>query len=209
MSAIFEVSEIISTPSKVAILRVFVSRTGLRASGREIARRAGYSVPSTHESLKDLHNRGIVSLEIIGKQHIYSLNEKDRIVQKIIRPMFEAEKGIKKDIGDFVISEVRRGKIKQKIVSLILYGSVERGVAHKDSDVDIAVVVSKKADIGQIEELFNSRIISEFKEYFGVQLDPYIKTAPEFRTLLRNKKPPVATLMKAYSVLYGKEPLEI
>ena len=108
MSYPFQMNEIVDSPSKLAILRVFASREGLKATGREVAKLAGFSVPSTHASLKDLHARNILVREIIGKQHIYSLNEEDRIVQKIIRPMFEAENNYKQEIRDLLLEEIKR-----------------------------------------------------------------------------------------------------
>ncbi len=205
----FQIEKIVDSPSKLAILRVFVSHRGLKASGRQIAKLIGYSAPSTHDSLKDLHERNILKLDIIGKQHIYTLNEGDRIVQKIIRPMFTAEGNIKDEIRDFLLRELKRTRIKAKIASLILYGSLQTEAAKKGSDVDIAVIVSRSADLRHVEDLFLSEIAPRFKTYFGVQIDPYIKAASEFKERLKKSKPPVSTLMKSYSVLYGKEPLEV
>ena len=205
----FQISEIIDSPSKLAILRVLSSRKGFKATGREIAKLSGFSVPSTHESLKSLHDRNILHLEIIGKQHIYTLNEEDRLVQKIIRPMFEAENGIKNEIRDFLLDEIKKVGVKQKIISLILFGSVQKGTAVKGSDIDVAIIVHKASDAKQVANIFISTIASKFKSYFGVQLDPYVKSALEFRDRLRKNLPPVSMLMKSYSVLYGKEPLEI
>lgn len=209
MTIPFQIDDIVDSPSKLAILRVFASHEGLKATGREIAKLAGFSVPSTHESLKDLHDRNILVREIIGKQHIYSLNEEDRIVQKIIRPMFEAENNYKQEICDLLLEEIKKADIKNAIVSLILYGSVEKKTAQRGSDVDVAVVVANKKDEGRVFEIFNSNIAERFKSFFGVHLDFYVKPATEFRELLQKDRPPVSTLMKAYSVLYGKEPLEV
>jgi len=209
MVATFRIEDIVDSPSKLAILRFFSSRRGFKATGRQIAKLVGYSAPSTHDSLKSLHERNILKLDIIGKQHIYALNEEDRIVQKIIRPMFAAESNFKNEIRDFLMNEFRKSKIKAKITSLILYGSVQTGKARKGSDIDVSVVVSRSADIRPVDEAFSSGIIPRFKAYFGVQVDPYIKSADEFRQRLRKNKPPVSTLIKSYSVLYGKEPLEV
>ena len=205
----FQIEKIIDSSSKLAILRVFASRRGFKATGRQIAKLIGYSAPSTHDSLKDLHERNILKLDIIGKQHIYILNEDDRIVQKIIRPMFAAESNIKNEIRDFFLNEFKRTKIKPKIVSLILYGSIQTETAKKGSDVDIAVIVSRSADLQSVKEAFLSEIAQRFKAYFGVQVDPYIKPAIEFKERLKKNQPPVSTLMKSYFVLYGKEPLEV
>ncbi len=205
----FSMTEIIDSPSKLAILRVFASRVGLKATGREIAKRSGYSVPATHESLKDLHSRNIFNLEVIGKQHIYTLNEEDRIVKKIIRPLFEAEGSIKDEIRDFLVKELKDTRLKKAVVSLILYGSVQKNKSGKNSDVDIAVVVDKEVDVKRVTHIFISTIMSKFKLYFGIQLDPYIKSAADFRSRLKKNFSPLSTLMKSYAVLYGKEPLEV
>lgn len=209
MTIPFQFEKIIDSPSKLAILRVFAAHDGLKATGRQIAKLVGYSAPSTHESLKDLHNRNILKLEIIGKQHIYALNEDDRIVKKIIRPMFATESNLKNEFRDFLLDEFKKTKIKAQIASLILYGSIQTETAKKGSDVDVAVVVSRAADLRSVENAFSLEIISRFKAYFGVQIDPYIKSADEFKRRLKRNKPPVSTLMKSYSVLYGKEPLEV
>ncbi len=73
------------------------------------------------------------ALELFGNQHVYALNRKDRIVRKIILPMFNVEASWKKDV--------------------------------------------------------NGRVI--------------------LSAMLKRKSPVMADVMKAYSVLYGKEPLEM
>lgn len=205
----FPIDDILSSPSKLAILRVLASRKGLKGTGREIAKLAGYSAPSTHESLKELHARDVLLLDIIGKQHVYSLNEGNRIVQKVIRPMFRAEGGLKEEVRDFLLDEMKKARIKGAIASLIFYGSAQKGVTGKGSDVDVAVVVSRAADVERVADIFVSGIAARFKAYFGAQLDPYIKSSAEFLARLKKNQPPVSTLMRSYSVLYGKEPLEI
>lgn len=209
MTSPFKIDDIVDSPSKLAILRVFASREGLKTTGREIAKLAGYSVPSTHESLKDLYARNVLLREIIGRQHIYSLNEKDRIVQKIIRPMFEAESNYKQEIRDLLLEEIKKAGIKSIIVSLILYGSAQKKTARKVGDVDVAVIVAKSTDVDRVFEIFNSKIAERFKSFFGIHLDFYVKSVSEFRELLQKDRPPVSTLIKSYTNLFGKEPLEV
>ena len=208
MGTLFSIDEIIASPCKAAILRVMASRQGLKATGRQIAVLGGFSAPSTHEALKYLHARNVLLLEVIGKQHIYSLNEEDRLVQKVIRPMFKAVSGLKEEIGSFIVKEMKREGIQKSVIAVFLYGSVQKGVAVLGSDVDIAVIVAKASDVECVSEVFVSTIASRFKSYFGAQLDPYIKSSNEFRGMLKKNLPPVSTLIKSYSVLYGKEPLE-
>ena len=207
MIAPLRIDNVLDSSSKLAILRVLTSRKGFKATGREIAKLAGYSVPSTHASLKDLHTKDILLLDIIGKQHIYSLNEDSRLVKRIIRPIFQAENNFREEVKNFLLTELKKSGIKP--VSLILYGSVQRGEAKQKSDVDIAVVTAQTADTKMVEETFISTIAPRFHTYFGAHLDLYVKTAVKFRQRLKKGQPPISTLMKSYSVLYGKEPLEI
>jgi predicted nucleotidyltransferase len=123
--------------------------------------------------------------------------------------MFAAESNIKNEIRDFLLKELKRTKIKAKIASLILYGSMQTETSKKGSDIDIVVVVSRVADLNSVENAFLSEIAPRFKVYFGVQIDSYIKSAAEFKERIKKNQPPVSTLMQSYSVLYGKEPLEI
>lgn len=209
IASAFHIQDIINSPSKLAILRLFCTRPGFKGTGRAIASLAGYSAPSTHESLKALHARHILNLEVIGKQYIYTLNEEDRLVQKIICPLFQSEANVKEEIRDFLLKELKTAGLKSSVVSLILYGSVQKNEAGQKSDTDVAVIVGKAADVKAVADRCAGVIMPKFKAYFGLPLDPYIKSAAEFRELLKKNKPPVSTLMKSYSVLYGKEPLEI
>lgn len=204
----FRIEDIVASPLKLAILRAFTARKGFKATGREIAKLVGYSVPSTHDALKGLHERNVLKLDIIGKQHIYTLNEDERMVQKIVRPMFAAESNAKNDIREFLLDEMKKAKILSKIASLIFYGSMQTGKDKIGSDVDIAVVVSHKEDLDQVERVL-VEIAPRFKQYFGIQIDPYIKSKAEFKARLKKNLPPVSTLIKSYSVLYGQEPLEL
>ena len=114
------IDRILSSPLKFSILRVLVAHKGLKATGREIARLAGYSAPSAHETLKELHALDVLTQEVFGKQHLYALNESNRFVQKVIRPMFLVENGFKGEIRDFLMDQMKTFGVKSMVVSLIL-----------------------------------------------------------------------------------------
>lgn len=201
---------ILNSKLKIAIIRLFVSKTSeFKATGREIAKLTRFSPPAAHAALKELYNQGILKLDAIGKQHIYSLENNNRTVQKILKPMFKEEIALKDELKDFLINQVQKTGMKKKLVSLLLYGSLQKGATHEKSDVDIAVIVKDKKDKKGIEEKYLNEISVEFYDYFKTHLDAYVKTKEEFRARLKKNLPPVSTLMKAYSVIYGKEPLEI
>jgi predicted nucleotidyltransferase len=201
---------ILNSKSKIAIIRLFVSKTtDFKATGREIAKLIRFSAPAAHAALKELFNQGVLKLDNIGKQHIYSLDNNNRIVQKILKPMFKEEISLRDELRDFLVKLIDKTGIKEKILSVILYGSLQRGETHDKSDVDIAVIIKNKKDKKEIEEKFLNEISVKFYDYFKAHLDTYIKTKDEFLARLKRNLSPVSTLMKAYSVVYGKEPLEI
>lgn len=201
---------IVNSKSKIAIIRLFVTKTpDFKATGREIAKLVHFSPPAAHAALKELFNQGVLKRENIGKQHIYSLDTENRIVRKILKPMFKEEVSFKDELKDFLIRQSQKAGIKKKIVSLLLYGSMQRGETHEKSDIDIAVIVKDKKDKKEVEDRFLNDISVDCHNYFKAHLDAYIKTKEEFRARLKRNLPPVLTLMKSYSVIYGKEPLEI
>ena len=201
---------ILNTSSKVRILRLFISRReDFVATGREIARYVDMSAPAAHAALKELYNEDVLIREILGKQHLYRLNMKSRTVQNILIPAFKKELSAKEDMIDFLKNEIKTKKLTEEIVSLIVYGSLQRGTTKESSDVDIAIITKTKINKEHVEILFLEDISSRFYEYFGVHLDSYIKTQEEFIKRLRNNQPPVSTLLKSYTLVYGKDPLEL
>ncbi len=199
---------ILNTSSKIKIIRLFISRReDFIASGREIARLIGITPPAVHAALKDLYNQDILKRDIIGREHIYRLNANSRIVRDILKPAFKKEYSVKEDIFKFLKEKIKEKRIGGKIVSLILYGSLQTGNTNEKSDVDIAVVTRNEFVKKQIEGIFVENISAQFYEYFGVNLDSYVKTKDEFVRRLRKNQPPVSAMMRSYSVIYGKDPL--
>ncbi len=200
---------ILNNETKVKILRLFISRLkGYHASGREIARLIGVTAPTAHAALKELEAYHLLKYEISGRNHLYTLNRKNRTVKDMLLPIFEKELSYKKDIFTFIKSAIKKGAIEKKIVSILFYGSQQVENVHAYSDVDIAVVVKNKDSIQIVENFFIESISSSFYDYFGTSLDVYIKPKQDFIKRLRDNLPPVSNLIKSYSVIYGEDPLK-
>jgi len=204
-----KLDSVLDSISKVKIIRLLTSRTkDFMASGREIARLVKLSPPTAHSALKELLDERIVERHIIGKQHIYKLNYAHRTVKEILSPAFGKERLLKDDIAYYLVAALKKHKLLSPVESLILCGSIARGVTHGESDCDVAVIVRDEKSRGKIEQYFLDSIAPRFLSYFGIHLDPYVKAAAEFTRRLRRRLPPVSTLMKSYLVIYGKDPLD-
>lgn len=201
---------ILNSNSKVRIIRLFISkREDFIATGREIARLTDISAPAAHAALKDLYNQDVLSRKVIGKQHLYNLNINNRTVKSILVPAFKKELSVKQDMINFLKNEIKTQKLTDKIVSILFYGSLQKKTATETSDVDIAIITGDQADKDQVEKLFLEDISSRFHQYFGAHLDTYIKTQDEFLKRLRRKQPPISTLIKSYTLVFGKDPLDM
>ncbi len=201
---------ILNTPSKLKIIRLFISkRQDFIATGREIARETGLSPPGAHTALKELYAEDVLKRDIIGKQHLYRLNINNRNVKNILLPAFTKEIAVKSDIANFIKGKIKEYKLTNEIVSLFLYGSISKGTDTPDSDVDVAVVTRDDVSLEKIADAFTDKISSEFYEYFGLHLDLYIKKKKEFIKFLNNKMPPVSTLINTYTLVYGKDLTDI
>lgn len=203
-------NDILDTGAKIRIIRLFVSRTPeFMATGRQVAREVKLSAPAAHAALKELHDHGILLREIVGRQHLYRIDPANRLVREILRPAFEKESSIKEDIADFIVKRLKEHGLEREIESVVLYGSVQKGKAGGESDCDIAIAAKNEHAREKVEEVFSGEIAPEFKKYFNMNLDVYVKTREEFAKRLKKKLPPVLPAPGAYKVIYGKELIEL
>jgi len=201
-------SSILNSEIKLKIIRLFASHgEGYHATGREVARLVGTTAPTSHAALKELYAYHVLNYTISGRNHLYSLNRNTRSVKDIILPMLDKEDDLKKDVFKFILTLLKENKSMQRIISIIFYGSQQTEKSKGSSDIDIAVIVRDNNDIKIVEDLFIKNITSSFYDYFGVSLDTYIKTQKDFIDRLNKDLPPVSTLMRSYSVVYGEDPI--
>ena len=203
-----DLNSILNSEIKIRIIRFLSSRgKGYQATGREVARLVETTAPTAHTALKDLYAYHILNYVISGRNHLYSLNRKTRLVKDILLPMLKKENDFKNDVFSFIRSLLKEKKAMKSIVSILFYGSQQKEKSNESSDIDIAVIVRDNSDLKIMEDLFIENITSSFYDYFGVSLDAYIKTQKDFIDRLNKNLTPVSTLMKSYNVIYGEDPI--
>lgn len=103
---------ILNTGAKAKIMRLFTLRTGdFKASGRKVAALVNISAPTAHLALKELRGEGVLKREIIGKQHIYSLDADSVIVNNMLKLLFQKESSIKTQIGNHFVKQAQNKNI--------------------------------------------------------------------------------------------------
>jgi len=201
--------DILDARSKVRVVRLFALRTDdFLASGREVARLTALSPPAAHAALRSLLDARVLGREIVGRQHLYRLNSRIRLVRDLLRPLFVRESALREDVAAFLEKQISGSGLRGVVVSAVLYGSLAAGRTRESSDCDVAVVARDAPAKTRLERAFCETISGEFFREFGFHVDPYIKTEAEFRRKLGRKEPPLTTLMKGYRMLFGKDPIE-
>ena len=129
---------ILRTQSAIRVLRALdEAPSGYRATGRDIARRAGISHPTATATLEALSREGIVEADRMAHASMYVLN-REHVLAGPLGALFACEREAADELKRFLHDEVVRRRIP--IQEAYLFGSVVRGDASTSSDIDVGVI---------------------------------------------------------------------
>jgi predicted nucleotidyltransferase len=131
--------DVLSSGTKVAILRMLCSRPG-PWSGREIARETGLSSSNCARALRDLSAAMVVEAQPVGNAIAYSLTGADTPLVQRLRDLFDEERRRHEQLVNALAERIPR------FVSLILFGSEARRAARATSDVDLLILVEEQTE---------------------------------------------------------------
>ncbi len=177
----------------------YLARHGGRLTGREIARVTGSAWARTSEALKDMVAAGLLIHRRVGRAIEYRLNEDHYLIRDILLPAFQAERHWPQALGQEV---ARLGG--SEVLSVILYGSVARGVPRVSSDLDLAVVVWPQADPAAVE----ARLSEHYSGLDGRYARPVsflVMDALDFRRRVRRGDRLAKAILADGRVLAGME----
>jgi predicted nucleotidyltransferase len=186
---------IFSAQSNILVLRTLNSRV-IGLSGRETARISKLSIRNVQNVLAHLESLGLVNRTIGGRDHLFTLNRKNRIVTNLIKDIFEFESEFKKEIFSLI-----KKKLAALASSLILFGSVARGEEDVASDLDLCVVfVNNKSKIENAVSELRDKLYDDYK----VTLAPFYILETEFKKRAKQNLSPVNSILKEGVLLSGK-----
>ena len=166
-------------------------RTGAPLTGRQVhgLLRDDFSLWPVQEALKDLAQLGLVSTETIGRAGVHSINEEHYAIEplrKLLSPIT-------------ALREVLQDTVTEDVKAVIVFGSVGRGAADADSDIDLAVIAKAGWDDRvRIEDAVRIRL--------GNACDVLSFTATEFSRLAADGEPVVAAILADGIPLIGTMP---
>jgi len=193
---------ILNTEAKTKILR-FLCRTGAEWNGSQVAKEIGMTPAATHSALNELVKEGIILMRNMSNSHVYTLNENNYIVSDLLKPLFLKEDRVLNKIVGIIKRNLALSGIRNNILSVSLFGSVNIKQDHPTSDIDLAVIVSDAKIKSKVEKLFE-KIDEKVSRKFGNTISPYINTKSEFKTKHKKKLGVIKNILKSPTLIYGE-----
>jgi predicted nucleotidyltransferase len=171
-----------------AVLNVLL-RTGAPLTGRRIhALAKGHSLGAVQQALRDLARIGVITTETIGRAGVHRVNE----AHEAIAPLRSLANPIE------MLTRVVR-EAAPDVEAVIVFGSVARGEARADSDIDLVVIAPEvwggRADLQQ-----------QVHERLGNDCDVLHLTREDFARAPEDREPVVAEILRDGLALVGSMP---
>jgi predicted nucleotidyltransferase len=138
--------DLISSQARLRVLRYLCTASG-EHTGREIARAIGMGETPTNRALKALADTLVVLYRVVGRAHYYRLNEEHALVERVLRPLFAAERAQRNAAVNDLLAE-----LDAPLDTALIYGSVARGGDTWRSDLDVLLVTPTSDDARHVAE---------------------------------------------------------
>jgi predicted nucleotidyltransferase/predicted DNA-binding transcriptional regulator len=163
-------SEILSSKSRAAILRLLFDGSERELHVREIQRRSGFSVRTVRDELERLLKLDLIQRREDGNRVCYRAKTEHPLYSELVRIVIKTA-GLADILRDALVS--------QDISIAFVFGSVASGEELATSDVDLMI-------IGDITLREAASVLGGAGAKVGREINPFVITAAEFRERLRS-----------------------
>jgi predicted nucleotidyltransferase len=193
------IDEVLGSKARLRVLKTLVRYRGKVFTIRELARTAGLSHPEVSLVVKDLESRGVVRLQPVGRAYQVILNEESYILRSIVEPLVAAEERTLSDL----VSTIRLFFDDERIFSVVVFGSVAKGLERSHSDVDLLIVSDDRELATDCAARANAAVLSRF----GLGLSPLIMD--ETHLVHGRSRDLVDSILESYWQVSGRDLKEI
>lgn len=172
-----------------AVLAVLL-RTGGTLTGRRVHALVSdqHSLSAVQQALRDLEHLGLITTEVVGRAGVHRINEQHEAIAHL-RQLRSPRALLKRVVADTVTDAN----------AVLVFGSIARGEAHRDSDVDLVVIAEQDWD-------GRAALAQAVHERLGNDCDVLHLTAEEFTRPPAEREPVVAEIVRDGVVLMGEIP---
>lgn len=193
---------VLTSDYKEEVLKELLDNPGYTYTVNEIAKEVSGSYNSVKNFLRELERFDIVSFQKKGGTYLIQYNQDSRY-HKVIKNLFTAENQPLKEAAEKYAENLIKQEFSEKISSIILFGSVARGTADVNSDIDILILVEDQEDVEPIKS--KARNHSGRKMKISNELVPVVETVEEYKENLENEERFEKNVSKDGIVLEGEE----
>ncbi len=169
-------------------------------TGRQVARVAGGSANGVGHVLSRLAAQGLVSQVTVGASYLYEIN-RDHLMFEAIDGAFRLADPWRR-LTARVLAFVGDRELTDHL-SIAVYGSVARGDAELDSDIDLLVIVQR---IDEQAEQFRSDLAAAVRTWTGQAAGIYL-TTPTLLTRAVSEGDPIIESFRADAVTIAGPPV--
>lgn len=166
-------------------------RTDAPLTGRQIHTLLSHdhSLWSVQAALRVLDQLGLVRSQTVGRAQVHTVND-DHVAIAALRAVVDPIAAL---------TNVVEGAVNHDVQAVLLFGSIARGEATPDSDIDLAVIAAPEWD-GQIP------LEDAVRRQLGSTCDVLTFTPAEFTELARDGEPVVTDILRHGVALVGRKP---
>ncbi len=140
---VLKLEQWLGSKNSLAVLRHLVLHPHLHFGLTELAETLEISKSNILRVLKPLQEEHLIIEQKAGRKKLFQINSEQEIAPQLWKIfMLEKKSTLTPDFKNII--DLFFSKIKEKVDVFILFGSVARGFATKDSDIDILIVGDKK-----------------------------------------------------------------
>jgi predicted nucleotidyltransferase len=183
----------------IRLVKALIAYPGRIFTVRKLSDAAGTSASEAAVAVHNLERHGIVKVQPVGRAFLVSLNHQSYIVNTILKPIISAEQQTVAELA----STLRDHLKDRSIISASLFGSIPRGEARDDSDIDLFVI----SDNFEAANAAISNASSAVASIFNGRLSPLIMSRKELSGKSRSRL--VASILENYTHIAGRDLKEL
>ena len=191
--------DIFHNRNNVRILRHLVLFPSKVMTGRGLARELDMNHATCIRALDSLVDMGAISRKTVGRNSVYEVSNDTVLYKDFLRPLFEKEASLLDDL----VGILSKG-IKQRILSVYVFGSVARGEDTPASDIDLVLILKAGGDKKKAEEVIADNEREAYRLY-RIGTNALLYTSDEFERMKQIEHPLAREILSEGKLLYGKE----
>ena len=117
-------------------------------------------------------------------------------------PLFQNEKIFFEEIIQSIKKTIETSFLKKNILSVALFGSVQKKEDNDRSDFDLLILVDKEDAVPAVEEEIEA-VGTKLTRVYGVTLGPYVKSVASFKK--DRSLNVIKSILSSNQLIYGQE----